>query len=176
MKNTLVVVNEIGDIPVDHLLEREIDERTVVLPSGCLCCSLREDLLEVLDNSDLMRGRDHVVVETSGLADPTPLVATIVRHPAVRERFHLSSIVATLDGTSAADVCAKYVEAPKQLALADRVIITKCDLASDDEVRVAQTLARSLSLACDIVHVWRRRRRCDELRRVSTPRSAGRRS
>lgn len=143
MRSALVLVNEVGEVPVDHLLVRQVDERMVVLPSGCVCCALREDLVTTLDDPALTRGRTHVVIETSGLADPTPLVATLVKHPALRERFHLGGFVVTVDATRAARLCADYPEAAKQLALADLAVITKCDLASPEAISEAEALVRS---------------------------------
>jgi len=107
--------------------------------------------VSTLADPQLVHGRTHVIVETSGLADPTPLVATIVRHPELRERFHVGGVIVTLDTTRAAEVCARYPEAPKQLALADRVILTKCDLATPDEVREAEAIARAAAPDC-VVH------------------------
>lgn len=143
MADALVLVNEAGEIAVDHLLVRRVDEQVVVLPSGCVCCALREDLVDSLSDEALLRGRSRVVIETTGLADPTPLVATIVQHPSLRERFHLDAVVVALDATRATQVVETYPEAPKQLALADIVLITKSDLADASEVQDAEALARS---------------------------------
>jgi len=152
MRDALVLVNEVGEVSVDHLLVRQVDERMVVLPSGCVCCALREDLVSALTDAALVRGRTHVVVETSGLADPTPLVATLVQHPTLRERFHLGGVVVTLEVTRAEAVCARYPEAPKQLALADLVVLTKCDLATPEQVRDAEALARATAPDCEVRH------------------------
>ncbi|HJL17323.1 MAG TPA: GTP-binding protein [Sandaracinaceae bacterium LLY-WYZ-13_1] len=143
MRDALVLVNEVGEVSVDHLLVRQVDERMVVLPSGCVCCALREDLVTTLADPQLVRGRTHVVVETSGLADPTPLIATIVQHPRLRHRFHLGGVVVALDATTAAGLRDRYPEAPKQLALADLVILTKCDLATAEQIRAVEVLARA---------------------------------
>jgi G3E family GTPase len=152
MQRALVLVNEVGDVSVDHLLVRHAEERMVVLPSGCLCCALREDLVETLADPALVEDRTQVVVETSGLADPTPLIATILRHPALCERFHLGGVLVTLDATRAAEVCDRFPEAPKQLALADLVLVTKCDLASAAQVHAATALARAAAPDCAIHH------------------------
>ncbi|MFK7988788.1 MAG: GTP-binding protein [Sandaracinaceae bacterium] len=143
MGDALVLVNEVGEVSVDHLLVRHVDERMVVLPSGCVCCALREDLVDSLSDEALLEGRSRVVIETTGLADPTPLVATIVQHPVLRARFHLDAVVVALDATRAAGVVESYPEAPKQLALADIVLITKSDLARESEIHEAEALARS---------------------------------
>ena len=145
LRDALVLVNEVGEISVDHDLVQEIDERSVVLPSGCVCCALREDLIDVLDDESLMRGRGHVLLETSGLADPTPLVATLLARPDLRERFHLNQVVVTLDAGRGPTVCALYPEAVKQLALADVVVITKCDQVTASRVREAEELARAVA-------------------------------
>lgn len=144
MRDALVLVNEVGEASVDHHLVEEIDERVVVLPSGCVCCALRDDLVAVLGDRELTRGRGRVIVETSGLADPTPLIGTIVRHPVLSERFHVGEVVVALDALRARALCSRFPEAAKQLALADVVVITKCDRASAEQVCEAEELARQI--------------------------------
>lgn len=144
LRNALVLVNEVGDISIDHHLMRTLDERTVVLPSGCVCCAVRDDLVEVLGDESLLQGRDRVWLETSGLADPTPLVATLLKHPALKGRFHLERVIVTLDPERAADILERYPEAPKQLALADVVVVTKCDQTEEETIEATEELARSV--------------------------------
>ena len=149
MRDALVLINEAGEVSIDHHLVEEIDERTVVLPSGCVCCALRDDLVQVLSSPELVRGRTHIFVETSGLADPTPLVATILRHPQL-EGYHLREVMVALDPERATTLLDRHPEAIKQLALADTVVITKCDLASEDQIRHAESLARSLAPEAEV--------------------------
>jgi G3E family GTPase len=130
MGETAVIVNELGEIGIDHHLLRQIDERTVLLSSGCLCCVLRGDLADEL--RDLLDRRDakevppfrRVVVETTGVADPTPIVATLLSEPLVRHHYELESVVATVDGVHGL----RGSESIKQVAVADRLVLTKADL------------------------------------------------
>jgi G3E family GTPase len=102
MGETAVIVNELGDVGIDHHLLRRVDERTVLLRSGCVCCTLRGDLAEEL--RDLLSRRERgeipafrrVVIETTGLADPAPIVYTLLSEPVVRHHYALESVVATV--------------------------------------------------------------------------------
>ena len=132
MGETAVIVNELGEIGIDHHLLRRVDERTVLLASGCVCCVLRGDLADEL--RDLLDRRDagevphfgRVVVETTGVADPTPIVMTLLSDPVVRNHYELESVVATVDGVHGL----RGPESVKQVAVADRLVITKADLAT----------------------------------------------
>jgi len=152
MRDAFVLVNEVGDVSVDHHLVEEISERLAVLPSGCVCCAVRGDLVDVLADEALLEGRRQVVIETSGLADPTPLVATILRSRELRERFHLGSVMVALDATRGRETVERYPEAAKQLALADLVVITKCDQVDEDGVRAAEEFARSAAPEARVLH------------------------
>jgi len=128
---TAVIVNELGEIAIDHAILRRIDERTVVLASGCVCCTLRGDLADEL--RDLLDRRatgevpafTRVVVETTGIADPAPILATLVAEPLVRHQYALESVVATVDAQHGL----RGVEAERQVAAADVLVVTKVDLA-----------------------------------------------
>jgi G3E family GTPase len=103
MGETAVIVNELGEVGIDHHLLRRVDERTVLLPSGCLCCALRGDLADEL--RDLIARRDageipafgRVVVETTGLANPAPIVSTLLSEPLVKHHYRLEAVVTTVD-------------------------------------------------------------------------------
>ena len=132
MGETAVIVNELGEIAIDHHLLRRVDERTVVLGNGCVCCSLRGDLADEL--RDLLGRRDRgeipafrrVVVETTGVADPAPIVYTLLSEPVVKHHFELERVIATVDAVHGL----RAPESVAQAAAADRLVVTKTDLAS----------------------------------------------
>jgi len=131
MGETAVIVNELGEVAIDHHLLRRVDERTVLMKSGCLCCTLRGDLADEL--RDLLSRRERgeipkfkrVVVETTGLADPTPIVYTLLSEPVVRHHYELEAIVATVDAVNGL----RFPESVKQAVVADTLVVTKTDLA-----------------------------------------------
>jgi G3E family GTPase len=142
---TAVIVNELGEVAIDHHLLRRVDERTVVLDSGCVCCSLRGDLADELRDLLSRRTRGEippfarVVVETTGLADPAPVVYTLLSEPVVRHHYSLESVVATVDGVNGM----REPESVKQAAVADRLVVTKTDVADRGSVcEVEERLAR----------------------------------
>lgn len=139
LSDTAVLINEMGEISLDHLLVEQVGEGVVLLSSGCLCCSIRGDLVTALEN--LLRDLDNkrasfrrVVVETTGLADPAPVLHTIMAHPYLLLRFRLDGVVTLVDAVNAAATLAQHGESVKQVAVADRIVLTKSDLV-DTEVR-----------------------------------------
>jgi G3E family GTPase len=136
---TAVIVNELGEVGIDHHLLRRVDERTVLLPSGCVCCALRGDLADEL--RDLIARRDageippfrRVVVETTGLANPTPIVFTLLSEPLVKHHYVLEGVITTVDAQNGL----RHEESVLQAAAADTLVITKTDLADPAPV-VAQ--------------------------------------
>jgi G3E family GTPase len=143
--NALVVVNEVGEIPIDNLLIREAREDVLVLASGCVCCSIRSDLVETLVSERARlsaEGRmfERVFIETTGLADPTPIVATLVKHPDLGDWAHLDSILTAVDAELGAKTLDAHDEARKQLALADEIIVTKCDRMNAESKRAITKL------------------------------------
>lgn len=142
MGETAVIVNELGEVAIDHHLLRRVDERTVVLGNGCVCCTLRGDLADEL--RDLLSRRDRgeipgfgrVVVETTGLADPAPILYTLLADPVVKHHFELERVITTVDAQHGL----RGEESLKQAAVADRLVVTKADLA--DPARVTGALGR----------------------------------
>ena len=136
---TAVIVNELGEIGIDHAILRQVDERTVLLASGCVCCTLRGDLAEEL--RDLVDRRasgeipafTRVVVETTGVADPAPILATLVSEPLVRNQYVLESVIATVDAQHGL----RGEESERQVAAADVLVVTKADLADPGAVEAA---------------------------------------
>ena len=135
--NTAVVVNEYGEVGVDHALLRSSSDVTVLLGNGCLCCSVRTDLQETLRGlfADRARGAvpsfERVVIETSGLADPGPVLQTFATDRALGREFHLQALVTVIDAVNGESNIERMPEARKQAALADRIVVTKGDLADD---------------------------------------------
>ncbi len=141
LADTAVIINEFGEIGLDHLLIERADEGIVELSSGCLCCTIRgdlvttlEDLLRRLDNGR-MKALSRVIIETTGLADPAPVLHTIMLHPYLMLRYRLDGVVTLVDAINGQSTLDEHEEAVKQLAVADRVVITKTDLIDSDERR-----------------------------------------
>ncbi len=139
MIHTAVIVNEFGKIGLDHHLLRQADEETILLGGGCVCCNRREDLerecKELLDKFE--RGQielDRVVIETTGLADPAPITFTILTDPVLQNHFYIDCIVTTVDAVNA-ELHFKQPETLKQVIAADKVVITKADLTTEDQVQ-----------------------------------------
>ena len=134
---TLVLVNEFGEVPVDHHLLESSEERTVALPNGCLCCHLRGDLEETLIGAAMRRRRgdiagfDRVIVETSGLADPGPVAQTLFADQALARDFKLGPIVTVVDAADAANRKAGQEIAKAQIAAADVIVLSKTDRTAD---------------------------------------------
>lgn len=127
-----VLVNEFGEIGLDHLLVEKIDESTVLLNAGCLCCTVRGDLNRVLRDMLPRARRDEisrVVIETTGLADPVPILATLMTDPVAATAYRLDGIVTVIDAVNGAAHLDTQEEAVRQVAVADRIIVSKVDLA-----------------------------------------------
>jgi G3E family GTPase len=146
-KNTVTIINEFGAIGLDHQLIETIDDNTVLLSSGCLCCTIRDDLISTFE--DLLRKRDNnrippfdrILIETTGLADPAPILHTIMGHKYLSLRYRLEGIVTLVDCVNGLETLRQYPEAVKQIAVADRLIVSKRDLASAEQYN---NLAREL--------------------------------
>jgi G3E family GTPase len=166
MERTAVVINEFGEAGLDHLLVKGVTENAVVLQNGCICCTIRSDVRtcfrELID--DRGAGKvpefDRIVLETTGLADPVPIVRTLAADPLLRHHTRLSNIVATVDGVHGLEQIDGRSEALRQVALADRIVVTKSDIAHPKEVaRVSDRLealnptARRFDLHCDQIRV-----------------------
>lgn len=141
MGETAVIVNEFGEIGLDHALIASSKEDTILLSSGCLCCTVRGDLVNTF--RDLTAKRDageikpfkRVVIETTGLADPAPVLHTLMSDPVVAERCRLESVVTLVDAVNGDGTLNHHTEAVKQAAVADRLVLTKVDLAEQKAVQ-----------------------------------------
>jgi G3E family GTPase len=133
--DTAVVINEAGEISIDHYLIDFVEGEVVELPSGCLCCAVREDLaaslrglIERRDAGDIRHFR-RMVIETSGLADPTPILFTLGTDPMLDHRLRLGRVVTLVDAVTGAETLTRFAEAARQAAVADALVISKTDLA-----------------------------------------------
>jgi G3E family GTPase len=137
MKDSAVIINEYGEVSLDHLLVERVDGEVAVLASGCICCTIRSDLEDTLRTLLVKRDRGEVppfrriLVETTGLADPAPIVQLLLNNPLVSHFLRLDTVVTTVDAANAIHQLDHQYEAVKQVALADRLLITKCDLVSN---------------------------------------------
>jgi G3E family GTPase len=137
LADTLVLINEFGSVGLDHLLVERVEGDMLVMTSGCLCCSIRGDLVATLE--DALRKRDNgrmsafkrVIIETTGLADPAPVLHTIMTHPYLRLRFRLQAVVTLVDALLGDATLDARREAVKQAAMADRIVLTKTDLVAE---------------------------------------------
>jgi len=138
MADTAVIINEFGEIGLDHLFVDQAGDGIVELASGCLCCTIRGDLVTTLEN--LLRRLDNgrteklnrVIIETTGLADPAPILHTVMLHPYLVMRYRLDSVIALVDVVNGLSTLDNHEEARKQAAVADRIVFTKTDLLDGD--------------------------------------------
>ena len=145
LSRTLVLVNEFGEVGLDHHLLTPIDDDTLVaLDSGCICCTIRADLSKTLAEApwrysrDGARWFDQVIIETTGVADPAPVLQTILGDPKVVDSYTLSSVLTAVDAVNAVSTLNEHAEAVKQVAVADRLLLTKTDLVATDPVELSK--------------------------------------
>jgi G3E family GTPase len=139
LADALVIVNEWGEIGLDHLLIERVEGDAILLASGCLCCSLRGDLLDTLDNA--LRRRDagrigafsRIVIETTGLADPAPLLHALAADPTLAEQLSGAALITLVDAVNGQAMLDRHAEARRQVAMADRLVMTKSDLVQGRE-------------------------------------------
>jgi G3E family GTPase len=135
LAETAVIINEFGEVSLDHLLVEYVDDNMVLLQSGCLCCTMRGDLIDALET--LLRDLDNrrctfrrVLLETTGLADPAPVLHTLMSHPYLLLRYRLDGVVTVVDCIHGEATLDQHAEAVKQAAVADRIVLSKADLAT----------------------------------------------
>jgi G3E family GTPase len=154
---TAVIVNELGEVGIDHHLLRQVDERTVLLGNGCLCCTLRGDLADELRDllSRRTRGEippfQRVVVETTGLADPAPVLNTLLAEPVVKHHFEPGAVIATVDALNGSRQLDREPETLKQVLVADRLVVTKADVAERGAVDDLAERLHGLNPAADLL-------------------------
>jgi G3E family GTPase len=144
---TVVIINEFGDVGLDHELVETSEESLVTLQTGCLCCAVRSDLERTLE--EVLRRRDastvtrfeRVVIETSGLADPAPILHALVGDAGLANRLTLAGVVTVVDAVNGFATLERQLEAVKQVAVADRLVMTKTDLLSSTANELIARLA-----------------------------------
>ncbi len=161
MTKAAVVVNEFGEIGIDYDLVERSDETIVQLENGCLCCTVKGDLIDTFRDLYLQRkgGKvpwfDRVVIETTGIADPGPVLQIILTDPMVSTAYQLDGIVTTVDSVSGGETLDRFPESVKQVAVADRIILTKTDLVEgvdrDSHVAAIEDRLRTLNPAAPIL-------------------------
>jgi G3E family GTPase len=151
MDATAVIVNEFGEIGLDHLLVESATEDVVLMSSGCLCCTVRGDIANTLTDLFVKRVKDRVpyfkrvVIETTGLADPAPVLHALLSDPIVAERYMIDGVVTTVDAVNGATTLDRQPEAVKQAAVADRLIVSKGDLADPGTVAALESRLAALN-------------------------------
>lgn len=151
MARTAVVINEFGEVGLDHLLVEKADENTVLMDSGCLCCTIRSDLADTLRDLYMRRMRgevpefDRVVIETTGLADPAPILHTLMTDPLISSRFRLDGVVTTIDAVHGMGQLDAHEENLKQAAVADRLVFTKTDIAEPGKLDALKARMRAIN-------------------------------
>lgn len=150
-KDAAVLVNEFGEIGIDHMLVRNVDENILRMSTGCLCCAMRGDMIGTL--RDLYARREQrmvpkfkrMLVETTGLADPAPILHTLMKDPLIATCFRLDGVITTVDAVNGAGQLERQPESVKQAAMADRLLVTKADLASAEMIDALCTRLRRLN-------------------------------
>ena len=141
LSDTAVLVNEFGEVGLDHHLLRRVDEDIVLLQSGCLCCTIRGDLSAAIRDLYGRRERGEIApfarlaIETTGLADPVPILSTVMAEPVIRHHFRLGRVITTVDGVNGLLHLDRQPESVKQAAVADRIVVTKTDIATRGAIR-----------------------------------------
>ena len=151
LADTAVLINEFGEIGLDHHLLERIDDTMVLLQSGCLCCTIRGELSAAIKDLHAKRERGQVprfrrlVVESTGLADPFPILSTVQADPVLRHHFRLGNVITTVDAVNGMAQLARQPECTKQVAVADRLVLTKTDLADTDTANALSARLRRLN-------------------------------
>ncbi len=151
LSDTAVIINEFGDVSIDHLLVEASSDGVIELSDGCLCCTVRGELVDTL--ADLMdrmqtgkiKPLKRVVIETTGLADPAPVLQSVIGNPVIAQNFRLDGVVTVVDAVNGLQTIANHEEALKQVAVADRIVISKTGLAETSERDALTARIRALN-------------------------------
>ena len=156
LTDTAVLVNEFGEVGLAHHLLQGVTENTLLMDNGCLCCAIRGDLQDSLRELYSQRERGEipafkrVVIETSGLADPVPIAYTVLAEPVLQHHFRLGNVITTVDAVNGPAGLVEFEESEKQVAVADRIVITKSDLAAPDEVEDLKIALKHINLSAPL--------------------------
>ncbi|MGY6250800.1 CobW family GTP-binding protein [Bosea thiooxidans] len=157
LADTVVLVNEFGEVGLDHLMVEGVEENMILLESGCLCCTIRDDLIVTLE--DLLRRRDNgrigafsrLVIETTGLADPAPILNVLINHPYLAMRFQLDGVVTLVDAVNGMATLDAHEEARRQVVAADRLVLTKTDIAAPESISALRARLLALNPGIEIL-------------------------
>lgn len=139
LADTAVIINEFGEVSIDHLLVEQASDGVIELSDGCLCCTVRGELVNTLADliERMQTGRiaplRRIVIETTGLADPVPVLQSVMAHPALMQALRLDGVVCVVDAVNGAATLDAHEEAVRQVAVADRIVLAKAELASETE-------------------------------------------
>lgn len=159
MADSAVLVNELGEIGLDHELLNRLDEQTAILQGGCVCCAVRDDLSRAVRELYGRRERGEIpqfrrlVIETTGLADPAPLLRTFLADPVLRHHFRLGKVITTLDAVHGEDELARHAETVRQVIAADRIVVTKTDLVPERQAALVEAHAHRLNPTAGVMRV-----------------------
>jgi G3E family GTPase len=157
LSDVAVLVNEFGEVGLDHHLLQGVAESTLLLENGCVCCAVRGDLQKALRDLLSRRTRGQlpqfrrVVIETSGLADPAPIAYTLLSEQVLRYHYRLSGIITTVDAVNGASQLGGFAEAVKQVSMADRLVVTKADLSDPSSLAALHAQLRALNRSARIL-------------------------
>jgi len=169
LADTAVLINEFGEVGLDHELIERIDDNMVLLQSGCLCCTIRGELADAIRKLDERRASGaippyrRIVIESTGLADPLPILTTITADPVLRHHYRLGLVITTVDAVNGMSQLDRQPESRKQAAVADRLVVTKTDLASNDVVLALVARLRRINPAAPLLRAAEQRLDPEEL-------------
>jgi len=159
MADTLIIINEFGEISIDHLLVNHSSENIIVeMSNGCVCCTVRGDLIQTLKDVRTSMSKNgkllfkRVIIETTGLADPMPILHTIIRHADIERYYWLDGVVTTIDTASGNNTLDHHSESVRQAAIADCLILTKNDLAPPNEKKSLIKRLQTINPTARIIH------------------------
>jgi G3E family GTPase len=157
LTNTAVIINEFGEVAIDHLLVEQSGDGVIELSDGCLCCTVRGELVDTLADlvdrvqTGKVAALDRIVIETTGLADPVPVLQSVMGHPALMHAFRLDGVVTVVDAVNGGPTLRAHEEARRQVAVADRIVLSKTDLADEGEIAELKATLRGLNPGAEFV-------------------------